>query len=223
MKHYYILKVILLVLLTSICGRIYADEIALINNVYYDLDKSYRAATLSSVSRWSGTTFVIPETVEYDGVTYFVTKIKYKAFQFAPQQLDSLVIEDSNHSLVIEGHTEDEYGSMGVIIGKYRETYSLETYFKSIYIGRDIVNDADSEHANSPFERSRYSLTKLTIGPRVTELDKKRFYGMYNITEVNLSNVQSLGDETFGDCTSLKSVTFNKVKYIGNSTFYNCI
>ena len=57
-----------------------ASQTAVINGIYYNLiGKSRTAEVTSSPNKYSGS-ITIPETVEYEGLTYSVTQIGEKAF-----------------------------------------------------------------------------------------------------------------------------------------------
>ena len=69
----------------------------LIGQLYYDLEMSTRTATVTYEKYGTGNyaslsaNVKIPESVEYNGVTYSVTKVAYKAFANC-QSLESISI-----------------------------------------------------------------------------------------------------------------------------------
>lgn len=61
------------------------------------------------------------------------------------------------------------------------------------------------------------------IGENVTELSYKTFYNSYKLTSVSLPNTITSILTSFGNCYSLKSLTFPKgVVSVGNYAFENC-
>ena len=73
-----------------------------IDGTNYILDAESKTASVTSDTEKYTGDIVIPESVEYDGVTYSVTSIEYKAFMYC-SGLTSVVI--TNSVTGIEGNT----------------------------------------------------------------------------------------------------------------------
>jgi hypothetical protein len=74
------------------------------------------------------------------------------------------------------------------------------------------------------FVFSGVSLTNVTIGTNVTDIEQGAFSGCINLTNITIPNsVTSIGNEAFADCSSLTNVTIgNHVASIGDSAFFTC-
>ena len=67
-------------------------------------------------------------------------------------------------------------------------------------------------------------ITNLVIPEGVTEIKNLAFYGCSGLTSVQFSNsVESIGDETFSDCSGLNDITIpDGIRTIGTSAFKGC-
>ena len=68
------------------------------------------------------------------------------------------------------------------------------------------------------------SLTKVTIGSRVTSIGEYAFYGCTGLTSITIpESITSIGSSAFRNCTELTSITMQEsVTSIGSSAFYGC-
>ena len=72
-------KPLLILIMTLVPLMTFADGTE-INGIYYNLvSKTKQAEVTSNPNKYSGS-INIPSTVEYDGITYDVTKLGYEAF-----------------------------------------------------------------------------------------------------------------------------------------------
>ena len=149
---------------------------------------------------------VIPNEVTYNGRTLKVTEIGDDAFNGCAD-LKTLSIEDGTETLSL--------GSSNGTNALFSDC-SLET----LYVGRNL----SYETIYSPFYEEESLLTKVTIGPYVTEIGDYMFYGCTGLTEVTIpSSVVEIGEYAFSDCTGLSNITIpNSVTSIGEGAFYGC-
>ena len=69
----------------------------------------------------------------------------------------------------------------------------------SLYLGRDIANNQES-----PFVKNREGLRKVTIGPKVSELSDKLFWGHSGLESVKMSEgLKKIGAMAFYGCDGL--------------------
>ena len=159
-----------------------------------------------------------------------VTDIEYYAFRGCGQ-LTSIKFEDSNQPINFETGYERTFGGAA----------------KEVYLGRDVNRTGD--YAG---ERLFNNVTKVTFGPKFTEIGQNMFSGNRELTSIvigsgvktigqsafyncgNLdnieelkvtmgANVETLADYAFQYCTKLKSITIpSKVKAIGAQAFDGC-
>ena len=149
---------------------------------------------------------VIPNEVTYNGRTLKVTEIGDDAFNGCAD-LKTLSIEDGTETLSL--------GSSNGTNALFSDC-SLET----LYVGRNL----SYETIYSPFYEEESLLTKVTIGPYVTEIGDYMFYGCTGLTEVTIpSSVVEIGEYAFSGCTGLSNITIpNSVTSIGRDVFYRC-
>ena len=149
---------------------------------------------------------VIPNEVTYNGRTLKVTEIGDDAFNGCAD-LKTLSIEDGTETLSL--------GSSNGTNALFSDC-SLET----LYVGRNL----SYETIYSPFYEEESLLTKVTIGPYVTEIGDYMFYGCTGLTEVTIpSSVVEIGKYAFSGCTGLTEITIpSSVVEIGEYAFSGC-
>ena len=189
--------------LALITGTIAFAHDAAIGNIYYLLDSDTKTATVtyrginhdSYSNEYSGSV-VIPASVTYDGVTYFVTSIGDYAFMNCTS-ITSITIPNG----VISIGQQALCGSM-----------------TSLIIPNSVITIGN--YACSACSK----LTSVYIGESVTSIGNYAFYGCSLLTSVTIPNsVTSIGECAFTDCSSLTSITIGSgVKSIGIYAFFGC-
>ena len=67
------------------------------------------------------------------------------------------------------------------------------------------------------------SLKSIKLPESVTTIEQYAFSGCTSLTEINLSNVTSIGNAAFRDCSALTEIlNMNKVEILGNDCFWRC-
>ena len=94
------------------------------------------------------------------------------------------------------------------------------TNLETVYFNAIASNDDEDVYFNFSFENS---VKTVIYGDKVTKVASD-FNNNSNLERVVLgSNVKSIGNNAFSDCTSLKSITIpGNVAEIGDSAFYGC-
>ena len=199
----------LLTMLLSMGGaRALAHDIEVANadgvTIYYtwanyntELSVSYRGNSYSSYSGEYTGNVMIPESVTYNGTTYPVTSIGYRAFRDCTS-LTNITIPNSMMEICDEAF-----------------------YACSSLINVTIPNSVTSIGTRSFFKCS--NLTCVSIGNLVTSIGSSAFYGCLGLTNVSIGNsVTNIGINAFNGCSGLTSVTIpNSVTSIGANAFYN--
>ena len=141
---------------------------------------------------------VIPETVVYNGRTFTVTRIDYRAFDKC-----FLLISVTIPNSVIR-------------IGQY--AFSRCTSLKSINIPNSVIEI--SEYAFSGCT----SLASITIPNSVTIIGDHAFDGCSSLTSVTIpGSITSISEYAFRDCLALKSISIqNGVASIESYAFCDC-
>lgn len=190
------LLIILFALLTP--SGVWAD--VEIDGIYYNLVPKSKIAEVTnggSLGRYSGN-IVIPNSVQYQGVTYDVRIITTDAFS-ASSSLISVEIPNSVTKLA-------------------NRPFGGCKNLKSVIIGNGVT-----DIGWYIFEGCS-SLTTVIIGNSVKTIGSRMFYDCTSLTSVEIpNNVTSIGEAAFEGCSNLVSVTIgNSVKYIESGAFGNC-
>ena len=184
-----------------------------IDGINYDLVAESKQATViaKSSGKYSGEV-VIPESVEFKGISHSVTSIGSSAF-WSCSGLTSVTIPNSVTSIG-ERAFQNCYSLTSVHISDiaawcnidFAESYSNPLdYAHHLYLNGEEVKD-------------------LVIPNSVTSIGDYAFYDCSGLTSVTISNsVESIGDRAFYYCSGLTSVTIpNSVTSIGGDAFYGC-
>lgn len=211
----------------------------LIDGLYYDLDMSTRTATVTYEKNGTDNyaslpaNVKIPESVEYNGVTYSVTKVANKAFANC-QSLESISIPSTVVKIGVTYNNSDygaslpfynctalksvrfEDGEKGLVLGAnyyYNESYSrgLFSYcpLEEVYIGRNI-------------SYQDYSYTSFEEKPGY--YGYSAFYNQPKLTKVIISpSVTAIPKYLFYKCTALSDVAIQgQLVRIPERSFSNC-
>ena len=196
----------------------------LIDGLYYDLDMSTRTATVTYEKEGTGNyaslpaNVKIPESIEYNGVTYSVTKIANRAFENC-QSLESISIPGSVVEIGETYNSRDygarlpfynctalksvrfEDGEKGLVLGasydtpSYRYNRGLFSYcpLEEVYIGRNI-------------SYQKYSSTTFENAPE--NYGYSAFYNQPKLTKVTISPaVTKIPAYLFYKCSALNNVS----------------
>ena len=191
------MKQTLLSLLLALLPLAASADAVEIGGIYYNLIPKGKVAEVTSNPKTYKGTVVIPDSVVYDGITYFVTSIGLSAFTDCSELL-SVIIPNSVKSI--------GYGAFNGCIG-----------LTSIEIPNSVTNIG-----NSAF--SSCGLTSITIPNSVTSIGQGEFFYCSNLESVILPNsVTSIESDAFAGCSKLKSITIpHLVTSIEAQTFIDC-
>ena len=124
---------------------------------------------------------VLPENVQYDGLTYSVTSIGYSAFYYC------------------SGLTSIEIPNSVTSIGN--SAFSGCTGLTSIEIPNSVTSIGNFVFTNCS------SLTSVEIPNSVTSIGYSAFYHCTSLTSIEIPNsVTSIGDDAFSLCSSLEQI-----------------
>ena len=187
----------------------------LIDGLYYDLDMSTRTATVTYEKDRTDNyaslpaNLKIPENIEYNGVTYSVTKVANKAFANC-KSLESISIPGTVVQIGGTYNSTDygarlpfynctalksvrfEDGEKGLVLGS--NDLGLFSYcpLEEVYIGRNIsyqdlsyvtFENAPEEYGYSAFY-NQPKLAKVTISPAVAAIPKYLFYKCTALSDI---------------------------------------
>ena len=188
------------------CGAVFAQDAMAqsfeVDGVKYNktsettCEITWYSAQTSNGSHYRGK-FVIPEAVEYDGVTYTVTGIDERTFHDCQNiqwvTIPSTVTYIGDEAFYNCGVTKIEIPESVTTIG------SEAFYLCSSLQSADILGD-------------------------VSYIGKKAFSVCHELSVVRIvGNVEALSEEMFYNCSDLVMVTLpNSLKTIGDRAFYSC-
>ena len=225
------LKFVVLLAITIMGGsKSYAHDMAVPNadgvTIYYNfvngsrinLEVTYKDNT--SYSDYEGSV-VIPESVTYEGNTYYVTAIGDYAF-VSCSGLTELAIPNSVTSI---GNNAFDgcRGLTGVTLGNSVTSIGYQAFFCCSGLTELAIPNSVTSIGNEAFGECS-GLTEVIISNSVTSIGDMTFHGCSSLTKVTIgNNVTSIGDGAFWECISLRELTIpNSVTSIGNSVFYGC-
>ena len=194
----------------------------------------------SSSNPWGGytspsDTLIIPDSVTYNGHTYFVTSIGDSAFCQC-RGLTSVTIGNSVTSI---GNYVFGYCSGLTSITIPNSVTAIGSAFWGCLLARTNYTGTISQWCNIDFSDymsnpAKYSqnlyindtaLSQLVIPNGVAEIKQYAFFGCTGLTSITIPNsVTSIGDFAFMDCSGLTGALTipNSVTSIGYSAFASC-
>ena len=114
------------------------------------------------------------------------------------------------------------HGTCGARGSENSVTWKLDSDDTLTISGKGKIRDASEKNLPWPYPDK---IKKVIVENGVTEIGRYDFYNCTNLTEVDLSNVQTLeniGENAFSDCSSLSTVKLpmkGKLKSIGTNAF----
>ena len=170
-----------------------------IDGICYDLMEDGLKATVvaNTAAEYSGD-ITVPSSVSYEGKTYQVTAIGYRAFYYC-SRLTSISIPSSVTSI----------GN-----GAFYYCWGLT----SLSIPSSVTSIGDEAFYEC------WGLTSLSIPSSVTSIGDEAFNGCKSLTSISIpSSVTSIGNGAFSGCKSLTSISIpSSVTSIGSNAFNYC-
>jgi hypothetical protein len=192
-----------------------------INGIYYNLiEKAKVAEVTANPNKYSGN-IVIPESVNYENVTYNVTSIGKSAFT-SSNDLTSVTISNSVNSI-------DEYAFAlcknltSITIGNGVTSIGLSAFWGCESLVSITFGNSVTSIGSGAFQMCK-SLTSITIPNSVITIAGLAFQYCVNLVTVDIPNsVTSIGDKAFENCSSLTSVIIGTgVTRIESNAFAYC-
>ena len=194
-----------------------------IGNLFYNLDTTNKMATVtyqnffSTEDNYLGLTIAnIPESVDYNYVTYNVTSIGDMAFAYC-SSLASVTIPNSITSI--------GYGAFRSCTSLLSPVYNAHVfaYLPTSYVGAYTIPEGIKDIAGGAFSKC-FLLTSIEMPNSITIVGNSAFSDCFSLTSVTIpNNVINIGDYAFISCVNMKSVTItNNVNHIGKGAFCYC-
>ena len=210
MKQLFRFSIMLLALQLPATASAYDFEV---DGIYYNINGNNATVTYADnnyeTPDYSGDV-TIPETVTYNGTTYSVTSIGYKAF-YNCSGLTSVNIPNSVTTI----ESAAFFGCTGLT---------------SVTIPNSVTRLGDNNDGATGAFDGCTNLTSVTIGNSVTSIGFFTFQRCSSLTNIDIPNsVITIGNGAFAGCSSLTNVTIgNSVTNIGSfdmggGAFSGCI
>ena len=200
---------------------------------YYIITKGATAEVVFKSSGYKGDV-VIPETIEYDGVTCTVSSIGDKAF-YLETELNSVSIPKTVTKIGVmafedcSNMKEANIPSTVTSLGQraFYRCESLETLKAddiTAWCNMEIGQDANPLPYVKHFIVGDEEVTDLVIPETVSKIGSRAFHGYVGLKSVTFStSVTSIGDYAFFGCTGLVSANLpNTITELGADAFYEC-
>ena len=200
------MKRTLLFICTLLCANVlWAQEWFLVGYVYY-LPTSSNEVSVYGTNINTLTDLVIPETINYEGITFNVTSIEHF-------RVISVVDEDIWSFGPCSSLTSIDIPNSVTSIGE--SAFSGCSSLTSVTIPNSVTSIGSKVFKNCS------SLTSVTIPNSVTSIEDGVFSGCSSLTSIDIPNsIASIGDYAFYGCSSLTSVTFGEsLAEIGANAF----
>ena len=189
-------------------------QTVVVDGITYNLITKGKIAEVASGS-YSGD-IVIPETVDYEDISYKVTTIKEKAF--AGCSLNSIEIPSSITKIAAEAFSNGKVTSVKIKDLAAWCNISFGSYFQTNPLSkasRLFLNDEE--------------IHDLVIPDGVKTIGDWQFYNFQGFTSVKIpSSVTSTGKECFAYCTGIKTIEIGDntsqeaATVLGRRSFYYC-
>lgn len=185
---------------------------------------------------------VIPERITWNSRTFVVNEILERAFNnctltslvippsiqymhLGNATIQNLVIEDSEELLHASGYQDYQMqDAYGMTDGQIEELYlgrtspsRLNAGIRKVTFGKCVTEIAGYMFTGCDIQG------ELVLPENITKLNDHAFAGNEDITSVNAIGIEFMGQESFLDCSNLKTIDSPNLKYIGSGAFKNCI
>ena len=170
------------------------------------------------------TTANIPATVSYDGTTYNVTSIGYRAFRNC-SSLTSITIPNSVTSI---GDRAFQFCSS---LTSVTIPNSVTSIGESAFYDCSSLTSVAIPNSVSIIEKAAFqncsSLTSVEIPNSIDSIRIQTFYGCSSLTSVTIpNNIIRLSTGAFANCSSLTTLNFNAINCssfdVNHNSFMNC-
>lgn len=195
-----------------------AEVVELIDDVQLDDEKLTAEQLMNAIFNGYEGDIIIPETIEFNEVSYRVTSIGERAFQDC-ENLTSITIPDSVTSIGEFAFDGCESLTTKVVIGEK----IIDGIKYLLYCNRTAeVIQKSSRYKGDIIIPETVEFKGVTY--RVTSIGSEAFTWCEKLKSITIPNsITSIGDRVFYQCTGLTSITIpESVTSIGKRAFENC-
>ncbi len=192
--------------------------------LYYDITSNTEPYTVEVVRNGNvhqSGDLIIPETVVYNNITYYVTRI-YVAFHNC-SELTSVTIPNSVTDIGYYSFNNCS-GLTSVRMGDHVENIGTGAFEDCTNLGSITLPNSLTFIDYGAFRRCSGLTGTLTIPNSVTSIGRYAFYDCAGLTGTLIipDAVTFIGEEAFAGCLGLTELTINGAEEIGPSAFFGC-
>lgn len=193
-------------------------EYSLSETLYYSINADSSTVTVTEGPKpYSSDIIIIPATVEYEGKTYTVTTIGYRAF--AGTSIKSVRMADSIEE--IQSYAFERSKVEGVTFSKNLKIIGNRAFDGTINL-KDVTLYAGVEKIGD-WTFSSGGLQSVTLPASVNEIGEAAFSFQHGLRKVTLpANLKELKKRMFDECSNLEEVVLPDVlEVIGEQSFFH--
>ena len=202
------MKRTLLLICTLLCANVlWAQNLFTVGDIQYEITGTNEVEVDSAST--SATSIVIPETIDYEGITYNVTSIDTWAFD-SHTNLTSVTIPNSIVSIE-KGAFYGCTGLTSIDIPNSVTTIDTGAFYGCAGLTSINIPNSITSIKTSTFQ-SCSSLTSITIPNSITSIGYAAFAYCTGLTSVTIpESVTSIDDGAFNSCSNLTTLHFNAI------------
>ena len=148
-------------------------------------------------------------------------------YSFAYTAPDNIYITDLDAFVRINFVIKEVFGYTGALVGyDYTSNPLSSLNYENIYLNGKLVTEIVFPADVTEIQDKAFyccNLEKVSFRGKDVSVGYLSFYKNQNLSQVDLTNVQSIGKEAFSTCTALKEVTFGTgLNKLGAYAFHKC-
>lgn len=192
-----------------------------VGGIYYNILNANGCTTEVTYGSTNYTGLItIPSTVHYNGTTYSVTSIGWRAF-YGCSGLTAVSIPNSVTSIG-DGAFHGCLSILSVTIGNSVTSIGESAFSNCKSLTSITIPNSVTHIGDNAFEFCS-SLNSIDLSHNITRLEDGLFYGCYSLSSITIPNsVTEIGEYAFAYCSFTSFTIPSQITHIGRWAFANC-